>query len=74
MSASNGSINPSSDDGNHSMQMWGAGSIVAAVQAVTKDKMPVTDPFLGGPGYLSNAPPYAVSDRPESLPGIVMKC
>ena len=55
------------------MQMWGAGFIVAAVQLVTKDKMPVTDPFPGGPGYLSNAP-HAVSDRPESLPCIVMKC
>jgi len=34
------------------MWMWGAGIVVAAVQALTKDKMPVTDLFLsGGPGY-----------------------
>jgi hypothetical protein len=36
---------PSSDDGDHFMQMWGAGFVVAAVLAVTRDKKPVTDPF-----------------------------
>ena len=30
------------------MLMWGDGFIVAAGQAVTSDKMPVTDPFLSG--------------------------
>jgi hypothetical protein len=37
---------PSSHDGNHSLRMWCAGFVVAAVQAVTGDKKPVTDPFL----------------------------
>ncbi|WP_342735400.1 hypothetical protein [Bradyrhizobium sp. B117] len=55
MSASNMILDPSSDDGNHSMRIWDAGFVVAAVLAVTRDKKPVTDPFLSGREYLSNA-------------------
>jgi hypothetical protein len=39
-----------------SFDMWGAGFVVAAVQAVTSDKKPVTDLFLCGSGYLGDAP------------------
>ncbi|MBR0790679.1 hypothetical protein JQ631_16515 [Bradyrhizobium manausense] len=46
MSASKIDGDPSSDDGNHSINMWGAGFGFAAVQAVTGDKKPVSDPFL----------------------------
>ena len=30
------------------MRIWDAGFVFAAVQAVTRDKKPVTDPFLSG--------------------------
>ena len=41
------------------MRMWGAGVIIAAGQAVTKDKMPVTDPFLSESDTWGTAPQAA---------------
>jgi hypothetical protein len=51
MSASNGSLNPSSHDGNHSKWKWGSGCCFSVVQAVTRDKKPVTILFLSGTRY-----------------------
>ncbi|MDI3561466.1 hypothetical protein [Bradyrhizobium sp. Arg816] len=38
------------------MRIWGADFGFAAVQAVTKDKKPVTVPFLRGTEYRTDVP------------------
>ncbi|MDH6257044.1 hypothetical protein M2427_000931 [Bradyrhizobium sp. BR13661] len=45
------------------MQMWDAGVVFAAVHAVTRDKKPVTNPFLGGIGIPEGTALHAAGPR-----------
>jgi hypothetical protein len=57
------------------MRMWGAGFGFAAVRAVTRDKKPVSIPFLkwnGIPSAMRRS--HDASVRPGSLRSFVMTC